>query len=345
MWMARQVTLKQVASHARVSYQTVSKVINHQIQVSKETEERIWNSIHELGYHPNLLARGLRTQRSFLIGYSWEPNSPTQANPIHDQFFQSMASAAEKAGYHLLAFPYRPGGEWITGYRELIDSNRVDGFVVSGIEFDDPRIRLLQERNFPFVAFGRSNPGWDFPFVDIDGGEGMCQVAKHLVHQGYRRIGVLAWPEASRVGQNRMDGLLAGLEELGVSLPEDRILRGEGVYQFGHQATLRWLDLPIEDRPNAIVAFNDLMAIGAMRAAQERGLQVGKDIAVTGFDDLPLLDFVSPPLTSVRQPVWEVGQRVMSILLELLEDNEREPENVLVEPVLIVRESSSGPSG
>ena len=196
--MARQVTLKQVAAHAGVSYQTVSKIINHQIQVSKETEERVRNAIQELGYHTNLIARSLRAQRSYMIGYSWEPSSPEKDNNILDQFIQSMATAAIDAGYHMLAFPHRPGNEWISGYRELMDSNRVDAFVLYSVEFDDPRVRFLQDYQFPFVAFGRSKPGYEFPFVDVDGASGMRQVVRHLHEQGYQRLAVLAWPEEFR---------------------------------------------------------------------------------------------------------------------------------------------------
>jgi DNA-binding LacI/PurR family transcriptional regulator len=341
--MGRQVTLKQVASHAGVSYQTVSKVINHQVQVSKETEDRIWNSVRELGYRPNLIARSLRANRSYMIGYSWEPSPPDKENNILDQFIQSMATVAESAGYHMLAFPHRPGNEWISGYRELIDTNRVDGFVLYSVEFDDPRVKLLQEYHFPFVAFGRSKPGWDFPHVDVDGTAGMRMVIDHLLGQGYRRIAVLAWPEDSRVGQNRMEGITGGLQDAGVSLSPELLARGEGVFQFGLEATSHWLDLPSEQRPDAIVAFNDLMAVGAMRAIQDRGLQVGKDLAVTGFDDMPLAQYINPSLTSVRQPIWEVGQKVMSLLLDLLEEKQPEQDKILVDPVLIVRESSKAP--
>jgi DNA-binding LacI/PurR family transcriptional regulator len=338
--MSRRVTLKEVARHAGVSYQTVSKVINHQTQVSKETERRIWESVHTLGYRPNLIARSLRSQRSNMIGYSWEHTPPDQANPILDRFLQSMATAAENAHYHLLAFPHRPGNAWINAYQELIDTNRVDGFVLSSVEFDDRRVQFLKEREFPFVAFGRSNSDWDFAYVDVDGGAGMRMVAEHLIQQGHRRFGVLAWPEGSRVGQNRMEGLQAALAEARMSISEQLLSRGEGVFQFGWQATRRWLDLPVEQRPTAIIAMNDIMAIGAMRAAQDCGLKVGSDLAITGFDDAPMVQYLNPPLTSVRQPAWEVGEKVMELLLAELR-GERPPErHILLAPQLIVRESS-----
>ena len=338
--MPKRVTLKEVAVHAGVSYQTVSKVLNKQIQISKPAEDRIWESARLLGYRPNQIARSLRSQQSKLIGYSWEPNSPDQVNPILDQFLHSMVRAAEGAGYHILAFPHRPGDEWLDSYREVIDTNRVDGIVISSVEFNDPRIVLLQEKIFPFVAFGRSNPGWDFPYVDVDGGAGMRLVVEYLLEKGHKRIFALAWPEDSRVGQNRMEGYLSALSQMGIEPQNDWMARGEGNYRFGMETTARWLEQPQEQRPTAIVAFNDIMAIGAMQAAQGRGLQVGKDLAITGFDDAPMVQFLSPPLTSVRQPIARIGQRVISILLGIMNNESSEETHVLIQPKLIIRASS-----
>jgi len=341
--MPHQVTLKEVAARAGVSYQTVSKVLNKQIQVSKETEERIRQAVEALGYRPNLIARNMRQQRTRLIGYSWQPAPPDHGNAILDLFLQSMAQAAEGAGYHLLCFPHRSEGDVIAAYRDLIETHRVDGFVISSVEFDDERVRFLRQQNFPFVAFGRSNPEWDFPCVDVDGADGMRQVVEHLLHLGHRQIAALAWPEDSRVGQNRMEGYRAALQAAGIAPRPEWIQRGPGVVDFGQAATARLLDLPAGQRPSAIVAFNDIMAIGAMRAAETRGLRVGADVAITGFDDHPMVQYLRPSLTSVRQPVWEIGQRVMMMLLDVLDDRLPQTACVLIPPRLIVRQSSGGP--
>jgi len=275
-----------------------------------------------------------------MIGYSWEPTPPDQFNPILEQFLQSMVQAAELAGYHILAFPYRHGDEWVNLYRELIETNRVDGFVISSVNYNDPRIILLQDENFPFVAFGRSNPEWLFPYVDVDGGAGMRQVVEHLLNQGHRRIYALAWPEDSRVGQNRLDGFLDALHQAGIYPPQDWIVRGEGTYQFGLEVSGRWLDQPNDQRPTAIVAFNDNMAVGAMSAAHQRSLQVGKDLAVTGFDDVPMAQYLTPPLTTVRQPIRKVGQLIMTMLLDIVDNKASENNQILTQPELIIREST-----
>lgn len=337
--MVKRVTLKDVAQLAGVSYQTVSKVLHGQIQVSTQTRERIERAVQTLGYRPSSIARSLRWQRACLIGYSWAPSPPGQFNTILDQFLQSMTQEAEKAGYHILCFPHRSNND-LDSYRELIETHRVDAFVISSVEYNDPRVVFLKQADFPFVAFGRTNGNGDFPWVDVDGGAGMAMVVRHLAERGHRRIGVLAWPPDSRVGQNRLAGLLAAFQECGLELPEVLLKRGEGNSAFGQQATAELFKLPPAQRPTAIIAFNDFMAIGAMQAVREIGLMVGKEVAITGFDDTPLIQYLNPPLTSVRQPIWEVGQRVIRMLIDILEGRPLEQRTVLLTPELIIRASS-----
>jgi DNA-binding LacI/PurR family transcriptional regulator len=338
----RHVTLKQVAKLAGVSYQTVSKVLNRQIQVTKETEERILQAAQTLGYRPSFVARSLRTQRAFTIGYSWPPSSPDRENIILDQFLQSMFLAAEERGYYLLCFPYHTNVEkHLATYNELIETRRVDGFVLSSIEYDDPRVTLLLERNFPFVGFGRSNPELLFPWIDVDGGQGIRESIVHLLEDGHRRIAALAWPADSRVGNNRMEGYFSALREAGITPEKEWIKRGDGVFEFGYQATLDLLDLPDDCRPTALIALNDMMAVGASQAIKDRGLQVGRDFAVAGFDDAPMVQYTSPPLTTLRQPITEIGQRIIDMLMEYINTGSlpKNP-NILVSPQLIVRDST-----
>jgi len=169
------------------------------------------------------------------------------------------------------------------------------------------------------------------------------EVVRHLVERGHRRIAALTWPPESRVGANRIAGFLQGLIEAGIPPVPEWMERGEGVPAFGYQATLRLLALPESMRPTAIVAFNDAMALGAVRAAQQLGYRVGSEIAITGFDDTPLARYTIPPLTSVRQPIWEVGDRLVNRLITLLDHPDiSSPYCELIEPELIIRASSTG---
>ncbi len=342
--MLKRVTLKEVAARASVSYQTVSKVINHKSHVTGETEERIYAAIRELGYTPSYTARSLRSQRSNTIGYSWQPSPPDQANPILDEFLQSMFRTAETCGYYLLCFPYH--GEvsrQLDTYRDLIDTGRVDGFVLSVVNYGDPCVNYLLKRKFPFVAFGHLDDLQTFPYIDVDGGLGLHMAVDHLLSLGHRKIAALAWPEDSRVGNNRMDGYFNAMHEAGIEVQPEWVQRGVGSYEVGFNSTLRLLAMPEKIRPTGIVAMNDLMAIGAMAAIRQLGLFPGKDIGVTGFDDAPTARYLNPPMTSLRQPVSSIGQNLMQRLITYLETGVYpEPVGELVAPQLVIRASTTG---
>jgi DNA-binding LacI/PurR family transcriptional regulator len=338
--MPSKVTLKQVAIRAGVSYQTVSKVLNKQAQFAKETEQRILTAVQELGYRPNQIARNMRANRSFMIGYSWAQTSPDQVNHILDKFLTSMVQAAENAGYHLLPFPFREGDGIVNAYQELIDTGRVDAFVLSSVNYDDPRIAFLQQRNFPFVAFGRSNPELDFPYVDVDGYDGIRQVMAHLISRGHQRIAAIAWPEDSRVGNERMRGYFESMQAAGFPVRPAWIERGEGTFEFGRAAAARFLKLPLAERPTAILALNDTQAIGALHAAREQGLVVGRNLAIVGFDDAPMTQYLHPALTTVRQPIPEAGRKCVEILVSLMKGEEPLERHVLLAPELVLRASA-----
>ncbi len=338
----KRVSIKDVAVRAGVSYQTVSKVLNGELKVSPATEARISASVKELGYRPNHSARTLRTQRSQMIGYSWSSSETEQLNHIVHMFLTGVVSDAEAAGHHVLPFPYRDGEDLVAGYRELIDAGRVDGFVLSSVMYDDPRLHFLLERDFPFVAFGRSGSNDDFPYVDVDGAAGMRLATEHLIVHGHQRIGVLAWAEATRVGDDRLSGYLEAHDSAGLPADPELVARGESDFESGYAATECWLTLPLDRRPTAVVAMSDLMAIGAMHAAQAAGLTVGRDFAVAGFDDVPLAQYLRPPLTSVRQPIRQVGHLCVDLLVALLSGLPLAERHILLQPELVIRASTQG---
>ena len=340
----KRVTLKEVAARASVSYQTVSKILNHQAQVSDETRQRVLEAVRELGYTPSYTARSLRSQRSRTIGYTWEPSPLDQFNPILDEFLRSMFVTAEERGYYLLCYPYFLDVErQLEIYRNLIDTGRVDAFVLSIINYDDPFVKYLLERKFPFVGFGRFDEPSSFPNIDVDGGLGLKMAVEHLISLGHRNIAALAWPEDSRVGNNRMEGYFNAMKEAGIEVNPKWIKRGEGSYAVGFQTANKLLNLPEDIRPTSIVAMNDLMAIGAIGAIRYMGLRPGNDVAVTGFDDTPSARYLTPSLTSLRQPISLIGRNLMERLITFLETGEYpEPFAELVAPELVIRESTTG---
>ncbi len=338
--MSKRVTLKDVAAHVGVSYQTVSKVLNGQATVTPETAAAIQQAVTMLGYRTNVTARNLRKQASHLIGYSWEPTTPDRASPILDQFLGSTVEAAEAAGYHVLLFPSHKSSDQSAVYHDLIRTGRVDGFIITSTNYDDPRIRLLRQIDFPFVAFGRANPDWRFPYVDVDGRAGLRAAVEHLLEQGHRRIALLAWPEGSRTGTSRVNGYLDAMRNAGIPVDPAWVRRGEGEVPVGYAQSAALLQLPLALRPTAIAAVDDHLAIGALQAVQAAGFTVGKDVAVTGFDDTPGVQHLSPPLTSVRQPVRQVGREIVNLLIQLMQGETPASTQLHLPPRLIIRQSS-----
>lgn len=338
--MAKNVTLKDVAHHAEVSYQTVSKVIRGQMQVTPEVRARIDAAIDALGYRPNSAAQSLRLQASHLLGYSWQQDRQNQISPILQQFQHSMVECAEDLGYHILLFPQRPNKDLYSTYAALVETRRVDGFILSSIEYDDPRLPIIDRLKVPAVCFGRSSEDMSLPYVDIDGRAGIAEAVRHLIAEGHQHIAILAWPETSRVGTERLNGYWDAMA--GANLPVDAawVIRGAGESDYGYVAASQLLALTHDRRPTAIVTLLDIIAVGVMRAIADQGLQVGRDVAVTGFDDMPAVHYIKPGVTTLRQPVWEVGQMVIDMLVGLLKGEPLAHQHVLLPPELIVRESS-----
>jgi LacI family transcriptional regulator len=335
------VTIKDVAAKAGVSTATVSYVFNDIGGVGAETRARVLAVARELGYRPSALARGLKARASHTIGYSWHSLPGDQWHPILDRFLSKMAESAEEQGYHILTFasPSDPG-DW-SPYEELLLSGRVDGFVLSDTTPDDARIQFLLERGFPFVSFGRANSEWDHPYVDVDGAAGSLAATRHLLSLGHQRIAVMAWPQATlSFMEHRYQGYRQAMEEADIAVDPAWVARAESEEVPARHAAQHLLQLPPAQRPTAIVALSDMMAIGAMNAVYEAGLRPGKDVAITGYDDVPTAQYFRPPLTTLRQPITRIGELVVRMLLHLVSGEPLTDRHVLLEPELIVRGSS-----
>jgi len=176
----------------------------------------------------------------------------------------------------------------------------------------------------------------------VDGQAGVYQAVQHVLKKGHSQIAILAWPEASRVGTERLSGYFQAMEENQLTIDPAWVVRGQGEYEYGYTAACRLLDLPKSRRPSAIISMTDLIAIGAVNAAQDHGLLIGKELAVTGFDDVPVFQYFKPSLTTLHQPVWEVGRSTVQLLVDLLQGRPVEKQQILLAPELIVRESTEG---
>jgi len=338
---SRRPSMSDVARRAGVSQTTVSFILNDTpgSNIPQETRERVLAAVRELDYRPNVSARNLRTQSTNLIGYGFDDPTGVTSHPVLDHFLYSAILSLEAAGYHLLTFVAEERTD-TAPYRELFRRGQVAGFVLANTNDNDPRIACLIEENIPFASFGRSNDAWAFPWVDVDGIDGMRQVVDHLTAAGHRRVGLITWPEGSKAGSHRETGYAAGLTAAGIDPDRAWIVRGENLVQTGAEGMAALLRLPAAQRPTAVACVSDLIAVGALNAAAAAGLVVGHDVAITGYDDSALTQFLNPPLTSVRQPIGEVGRTIVRLLLGQLRSEPDATDGVLLRPTLIVRQSS-----
>lgn len=337
------MTIRDVAREAGVSTATVSYVLNGSRRVGDETRERVLQTARRLGYRANFTARNLQASETRLIGYSWRPSPIDQFNPILDQFLQSIAEAAARHDYRILAFPSIDVHEELTAYEEMMLISQVDGFILTNTNFDDERVLALVKNEFPFVSFGRANEDWDFLWIDVDGRAGTLAATRHLVAQGHGRIAFLAWPGKSQTGFYRLQGYLDGLSEAGLPADPDWMQLAGNFYDESYAATQRLLALPSDRRPSAIIASSDLMALGVLNAGWDAGLEVGRELAVVGFDDAPVARYMRPALTTLAQPIVEIGEQLVTMLIDEICDRPVQQRHRLLQPTLIVRASTATP--
>jgi len=332
------VTIKDIAKRVGLSVTTVSRALNDFDDVNAETKELIRQTAADMGYVPNSLAQRFQKRKTDTIGLILPTFGPRFSDPFFSELLAGVGNKAANQGYDLLVSTRAPGDEELQAYHQTVQGQRVDGLVVVRTRRQDERIEYLRSVEFPFVAFGRTEGELDFPFVDEDGAHGMRLVADHLVNLGHRRIACIASPPQMMFSHYRLIGLHARLEELGLPLAPDLVCVGDLTQRSGYEMAKELLQA--SSPPTAIIAFNDLMAFGAMSAAQNRGMIVGSDVSITGFDNIPMAAHSHPPLTTVDQPIYQIGSLVCEMLGRCIRGEPLEQKQVLLQPELNIRESS-----
>jgi LacI family transcriptional regulator len=334
------VTLKTLADEAGVSITTVSRALAGYDDVNEETRRRIIELAERLGYQPNLAARHLRSKQTNTIGMVI-PRTAQFSDPFYMELLSSVGRQASELGYDLLLSAQMPGEEELNAYQRMVAGGRVDGIVVARVRQHDERITYLQNSRHPFVAFGRAESAEQHPYIDVDGADGMFQLVEHLVDYGHERIAIVTSPKELAFTHERCGGFRNALERFGLPYNTDYVVQGDLTRNSGSTATEMLLDLPTP--PSAILACNDLMALGVMTTVQQHGLRVGDDIAVAGFDDIPAAQTADPPLTTIRQPINGIGYQLVDMLVQLIRNEQIEHTQILLKPELVVRASSGKP--
>ncbi len=339
------VTLRDIAEKLGLSITTVSRALGGYDDVAEETRRLIVRTAEEMGYRPNVMARRLQKQRTDTLGFVVPTSGPRFSDPFFSELLAGIGNEAASHDFDLLVSTRPPDTpEEAQAYERLILERRVDGLVLTRTRVNDARIAYLLDQGFPFAAFGRTQVEGTYAWVDEDGELGVFNATRYLVELGHRAIAIILPPANLMFTVHRRAGFYRAMEAHGLAVEPAWEESGDLTERGGYAAASRLLAGP--RRPTAIVAGNDLMAIGAMRAAREHGLNVGQDVSLVGFDDITLAEHAHPPLTTIRQPIYEIGRRVCRMLIEILSGVPLEQAGcqVLFEPELVIRDSSGPPS-
>jgi len=329
-------SLEDVARRANVSVSTVSRTITGSGRISEETRELVHRVMRELGYKPNRVARRLRAQggKRHLIGLI--------IPDIQNSFFADIARGVEDVAYKndfavmLCNYDEDPRKEQF--YLDVMLAESVDGIILPPSHEEDADVLRVQRSGVPIVCVDRSLSDPSIDKVEVDNERGAFDAVTHLLQKGHRRIGLISGPLDSSTGRARLEGYRRAYKNAGLPLVENLVGFGNYKQDSGREVARTLLGLA--QPPTAIFACNNQMLVGAIQEASDRGLRIPEQIALVGFDDVPLAAVFNPPLTVVRQPAYEVGQKAAELLLRRLNEPQAEFIRLSLSPELIVRGSS-----
>lgn len=334
--MEKPATIKDIAKRLNISLSTVSRALRNASDVNPETKKAVMALSEELNYQPNKLALSLRQKQTHTIGVI-VPN----LDYVLSLMVRGIDEVALEAGFTVMVCQSNESfGREILNTRRLLES-LVDGFIISvsseSKSFD--HFKKIQERNLPVVVFDRVTPHLKAPSVRIDNEEGGFLATEHLIEQGYKRIAVLAGPENLGVSNSRMDGYLNALKKHKIKKDPTLIVHCDFNQDYAYFATLELLAM--KKRPDAIFTISDRMAIGAMLAIKKKGLRMPEDIGLVGFNNEPVTSLVTPSVSSVEMPSFELGKAAAKLFIETMHNKENmDLEEKVLKPKLIIRESS-----
>jgi len=333
-------TLDAVAEAAGVSRATVSRVVNGSSRVAPKTRRNVEKAIGRLGYIPNRAARSLVTRRTESVGLVIpEPTTKLFGDPFFPRLIRGINSVLGEAGQLLvLLTPQSAQDEEKLG--QYLASGHLDGAMLVSLHGADPLPGFLAERGVPVVVGGRPTRGSPVDVVDVDNIQGALQAVRHLIGLGRRRIVTVTGPLDMAPSQDRLSGYRSALAEAGIHHDPALELAGDFDQGIAREVVERFI--AAGGKFDAVFAASDAMALGAMTAAQRAGLRVPQDVAVVGYDDSPLAQFSDPPLSSVRQPIEEMGREMARAMLAQLGASRQVPRSVVLATELVVRGSSEG---
>jgi LacI family transcriptional regulator len=338
----RPVTLKEVAARAGVHPATASRALNPETRglVSDEAAGRVLVAAEALGYSPNPVARSLRTRRSHTIGVL----IPDLNNPLFPPIVRGLEDRLAAAGYVALIGNTDSNDERERLVFEQMRARRIDGLAIATARLHHPLLAEAARAELPVVLMNRMAENHSFPSVSVDNYRGIELAVSHLAALGHRRIAHIAGPQDVSTGFERYRGFVTAMEAHGLQVDSDLVVFA-GAFSIEEGTRCGRLLLDRAAGCTAVAASNDMLAVGCYGALDEAGLACPQDMSVVGFNDMPFIDRLRPPLTTIRFPHYQVGNEAAGALLELIAGRGSPVKVLYLAPELIVRGSTSGPAG
>lgn len=334
--MEKQTTIKDIALALQISTSTVSRALRNASDVKPETKQAVLALAEEMNYQPNQLALSLLKKQTHTIGVI-VPN----LDYVMSWMVRGIDEVALEAGYTVMVCQSNESYG-----RELLNTSRlnaslVDGFIISVSSetkmFD--HLKKLQKNKKPIVMFDRIADDIVAPKIILDNEDGGYQATQHLIEQGYSRIAILAGQKNMGISNQRMNGYLKALKANKIKVDNDLIIHCDFNQDYAYIATKELLNM--RKKPDAIFTISDRMAVGAMLAIKEKGLQMPNDIGLVGFNNEPVTSLVTPAISSVEQPAFEIGKATAKLFIEMMHnDADMTDKTIILKPKLVVRQSS-----
>lgn len=333
-------TLVEIAKHAGVSRSTVSRVMNEHPSVDSETRARVLSVAEKLNYSPNAAARSLAAGRTQILGLAIPTGVSTLfTDPYFPLLIQGITSACNAHNHSVMLWLAEPEHERRT-IRQILQGGLIDGVILASALMDDPLLEALLKRGLPFVVIGRHPSEDPVSYVDVDNRSGVREAVSYLLRLGYKKVATITGPKNMIAGSDRLEGYLDALRERRIVVDPDLIVEGSFQEEGGYVGMQQLL--PHE--PDAVFIASDAMALGAMRALRDAGKSVPEDVAIVGFDDLPIAAHTDPPLTTIRQMIPRLGSTAAETLIDLIARPGAQARRIVLPTELVIRASSgSGP--
>ena len=329
-------TIRDVAKKLNLSITTVSRALDGYHDVAEETRQLVIETARKLGYTPNRAARQLRRQKAETVGYILPAGAQHFAEPFFTEFIAGLGNELALRNYDLLVTAVASEVDEREMYRRWAEGGKVDGFILNRLRVKDWRVKFLARQHIPFATLDYSGEG-RYPSIRVDGSEAYIDLVRHMHGNGFQKFAYIGGPSNLVSQVERLDWFCESMKAHRLRVSDKFILSADLTSTGGYQRAIELLSLP--DPPDAVICVNDETAFGVLHAAHKHGLEIGKDLAVAGFDGVQEAKHTEPPLTTLDIPVFDIARQLVDMLLKTIA-GEAVKTPVFIKPALLVRPST-----